>query len=130
MTKRDLMEAVAERYPQFSPHKIKTIVDAVFAAMTQALATGERIEVRRFGSFSLKSRTARTARNPKTGAGVAVGAKRVPFLKVSKELRQRVDREAPAGTSKPPKGEIVNGHDQRGEQDDSSYYATEEEKQL
>jgi integration host factor subunit beta len=60
--------------------------------MTDALRQGERIEIRGFGSFVVKSRRAREGRNPKTGEIVAVAAKRVPFFKVGKELKQRVDQ--------------------------------------
>lgn len=100
MTKRDVIEVVAQRSPQFSLHQIEILVDAFFATLTEALANGERIEVRGFGSFALKARAARTARNPKTGAEVTVEAKRIPFFKVGKELRQRLNPTAPARTKR------------------------------
>lgn len=91
MTKRDLIEEVAQQYPRFSRREAEVMVNAVFDSMTEALAKGERIEIRGFGSFMVKQRTAREGRNPRTGAIVSVAAKRVPLFKVGKELRLRVD---------------------------------------
>lgn len=64
--------------------------------VTEALAQGERIELRGFGSFAVRERRARAGRNPRTGAAVAVAAKRVPIFKAAKELRQRVEGQARA----------------------------------
>ncbi len=91
MTKRDLIEEVAQQYPRFSRREAEVMVNAVFDSMTDALAKGERIEIRGFGSFMIKQRAAREGRNPRTGAIVSVAAKRVPLFKVGKELRLRVD---------------------------------------
>ena len=91
MTKRDLIEEVAQQYPRFSRREAEVMVNAVFDSMTDALAKGERIEIRGFGSFMVKQRAAREGRNPRTGAIVSVAAKRVPLFKVGKELRLRVD---------------------------------------
>lgn len=91
MTKRDLIENVVKLYPQFSRRDAEVMVNAVFDSMTEALRRGERIEIRSFGSFVVKHRQAREGRNPKTGTIVRVGAKRVPFFKVGKELRARVN---------------------------------------
>ena len=91
MTKRDLIEEVAQQYPRFSRRDVEVMVNAVFDSMTEALAKGERIEIRGFGSFMIKQRAARDGRNPRTGAIVAVAAKKVPLFKVGKELRLRVD---------------------------------------
>ena len=94
MTKRDLIEEVAQQYPRFSRRDVEVMVNAVFDSMTEALAKGERIEIRGFGSFMIKQRAARDGRNPRTGAIVAVAAKKVPLFKVGKELRLRVDGQA------------------------------------
>lgn len=67
------------------------IINAIFDSMVDALVQGDRIEIRGFGSFVVKQRRARQGRNPKSGALVSVAAKRVPFFKVGKELRLRVD---------------------------------------
>ena len=66
-------------------------MNSVFASLAEALARGERIEIRGFGSFIVKRRNAREGLNPKTGEVVSVMAKRVPFFKDGKELKQRVD---------------------------------------
>lgn len=94
MTKRDLIDEIVKLYPSYSRRDAEVIVNAVFESMTEALCSGERIEIRGFGSFVVKQRRAREGRNPKTGEIVAVAAKRVPFFKVGKELKQRVDGEA------------------------------------
>jgi integration host factor subunit beta len=108
MTKRDLIDEIVRMFPSYSGRDAEVIVNAVFEAMTEALCTGERIEIRGFGSFVVKQRRAREGRNPKTGDIVAVAAKRVPFFKVGKELKQRVDKEetitptpTPSSISKP-----------------------------
>jgi integration host factor subunit beta len=91
VTKRDLIEEVAQQYPRFSRRDAEVMVNAVFDSMTDALAKGERIEIRGFGSFIVKQRLAREGRNPRTGAIVSVASKKVPLFKVGKELRLRVD---------------------------------------
>lgn len=94
MTKRDLIEEVAQHYPRFSRRDAEVIVNAVFDSMTASLAKMERIEIRGFGSFIVKHRPAREGRNPRTGAVVAVAAKKVPLFKVGRDLRLRVDGHA------------------------------------
>jgi len=91
VTKRDLIEEVAQQYPRFSRRDAEVMVNAVFDSMTDALGKGERIEIRGFGSFIVKQRAAREGRNPRTGDIVSVAAKKVPLFKVGKELRLRVD---------------------------------------
>jgi integration host factor subunit beta len=95
VTKRDLIEEVARNYPRFSWRDAEIIVNAVFENMASALGREERIEIRGFGSLIVKQRQAREGRNPRTGAIVAVSAKGVPFFKVGKELRLRVDGKMP-----------------------------------
>lgn len=96
MTKSGLIEQVAERTPHISKKDTEVVVNTIFDAMTDALRRGERIEIRGFGSFQVKVREARDGRNPKTGEMVNIPAKRTPFFKVGKELKEMVDR-APAG---------------------------------
>ncbi len=91
MTKRDLIDEVNKRFPHLSRRDSEVIINAIFDSMVDALAQGDRIEIRGFGSFVVKQRRARQGRNPKSGALVSVAAKRVPFFKVGKELRLRVD---------------------------------------
>ena len=91
MTKRELIEEVVNARTHLPRREVEALVNGVFGSLADALARGERIEIRGFGSFVVKQRQAREGRNPKTGALVEVHAKRVPFFKVGKELRLRVD---------------------------------------
>jgi integration host factor subunit beta len=93
VTKRDLIDEVVRLYPRYSRRDAEVMVNAVFDSVTEALRRGDRVEIRGFGSFVVRQRRAREGRNPKTGDSVAVRAKRVPFFKVGKELRIRVDEE-------------------------------------
>jgi integration host factor subunit beta len=92
MTKSDLIEKVAQRLPHISKKDTEVVVNTIFDRMTEALAAGERIEIRGFGSFQVKVREAREGRNPKTGDEVRIPKKRTPFFKVGKELKESVDR--------------------------------------
>lgn len=91
MTKSDLIERVAERLPHISKKDTEIVVNAIFDGMTDALKSGQRIEIRGFGSFQVKVREAREGRNPKTGEEVQIPAKLTPFFKVGKELKERID---------------------------------------
>jgi len=91
VTKRDLIDELVARYPRFSRRDAEVMVNEVFEGLAESLRRGERIEIRGFGSFVVRHRQARTGRNPRTGRRVDVDAKRVPFFKVGKELRERVD---------------------------------------
>src|SRR5258708_665737 len=91
MTRSDLIALLAERYPQLVAHDVECAVKTILDAMMDALVTGQRIEIRGFGSFSLNSRPPRIGRNPKSGDKVMVPEKRVPHFKPGKELRERVD---------------------------------------
>jgi integration host factor subunit beta len=94
MTKSELIEALAVKQNQLTQKDIDAAVKALLEHMSQALASGERIEIRGFGSFSLHHRPARTGRNPKTGETVNLPAKHVPHFKPGKELRDRVNLDA------------------------------------
>jgi integration host factor subunit beta len=91
MTKSELIAALSASQPQLQPRDVELAVKELLEQMSAALATGERIEVRGFGSFSLHYRPPRTGRNPKTGATVHVADKYVPHFKPGKELRERVN---------------------------------------
>jgi len=93
MTKRDLIEEVNKRFPHLSRLDAEVIINSIFDSLIDALQREERIEIRGFGSFVVKHRRARDGRNPKTGEVVSVSSKRVPFFKVGKELRMRVNNE-------------------------------------
>lgn len=90
MTKSELMEALAKKQSQLAFKDVELAVKTVLEQMTQALATGDRIEIRGFGSFSLHFRPPRMGRNPKTGDPVPLSGKYVPHFKPGKELRERV----------------------------------------
>jgi len=91
MTKSELVERIATKQDQLSVRDIELAVKALLELMTQALADGERIEIRGFGSFALNYRAPRTGRNPKTGESVVLEGKYVPHFKPGKELRERVN---------------------------------------
>ncbi|NCC20943.1 MAG: integration host factor subunit beta [Alphaproteobacteria bacterium] len=93
MTKSELVQRLAERNPHLYMRDVEKIVDTVFEEITRALAEGNRVELRGFGAFSVKEREARTGRNPRTGDTVEVEAKRLPFFKTGKALRERLNDE-------------------------------------
>lgn len=92
MTKSELIEALARRQSHLAYKDVELAVKSLLEQMSQALATGQRIEIRGFGSFSLHFRPPRVGRNPKTGASVGLPGKHVPHFKPGKELRERVDQ--------------------------------------
>ncbi len=91
MTKAELIERVAEQVQTLTKRQTEIIVNAVFHSIKETLTKGEKIEIRGFGSFRLRQRRSRDGRNPKTGTPVMVPAKRVPFFKAGKELKELVD---------------------------------------
>jgi integration host factor subunit beta len=91
MTKSELIAQLAARFPQLVAKDADYAVKMILDAMTDALARGDRIEIRGFGSFSLNYRPPRVGRNPKSGEKVHVPEKYVPHFKAGKELRERVD---------------------------------------
>jgi len=100
MTKSDLIEQLAERL-KLPKGKAETIVNTIFESMETALARGERIEIRGLGSFEVRSYKAYEGRNPRTGDPVGVQPKRLPFFKVGKELKERVNESRQAKEQKP-----------------------------
>ncbi len=91
MTKSDLTEKVSERIGTLTRKQTEIVVETVFETMKGALVKGEKIEIRGFGNFKLKTRRPRTARNPKTGVKVEVPGKRVLHFKVGKALRDAMN---------------------------------------
>jgi len=91
MTKSELIERLASKQTQLSFKDVELVVKTTLEHMAQALAEGERIEIRGFGSFSLHYRAPRVGRNPKTGESVTLEGKSVPHFKPGKELRERVN---------------------------------------
>lgn len=91
MIKSELVQIIANRNPHLFQRDVENIVNAILGEITEALAAGDRVELRGFGAFSVKNRPARTGRNPRTGESVSVEEKWVPFFKTGKELRNRLN---------------------------------------
>ena len=91
MNKSDLISSVTEKLGSLSHRDVEIIINQVFDSMVRSLAKGDRIEIRGFGSFEVRTRKPRVGRNPKTGERVEVDERRVPFFKVGKELREMVN---------------------------------------
>ena len=97
MTKSELIERLAARFPQLVAKDADYAVKMILDAMADCLVRGDRIEIRGFGSFGLNYRPPRVGRNPKSGEKVSVPEKYVPHFKAGKELRERVDNALRAG---------------------------------
>ena len=111
MTKGELIAHITQQYPPYTPQAVETIMNALLEQVGTTLTQGERIELRGFGSFTVRERPARTGRNPRTGALVAVAARRVPVFKAAKELRERIeDRDRAHG------GGVLQSHGDEGAQ--------------
>ena len=95
MTKSELIERIVSYQGQLSSRDVERAIKTMLQQMAQALSTGDRIEIRGFGSFSLHYRAPRTGRNPKTGESVLLDGKFVPHFKPGKELRDRVNELEP-----------------------------------
>ncbi|MCK4739747.1 MAG: integration host factor subunit beta [Deltaproteobacteria bacterium] len=91
MTRSELIEAVASRSSNFSKKDVEIIISTLFRSIAESLAKGEKIEIRGFGSFKVKNRDGRKGRNPKSGEGIYVDSKKIPFFKAGKELKERVN---------------------------------------
>jgi|TARA_Y100000814_G_scaffold170704_1_gene124865 integration host factor subunit beta len=93
MTKSELIQKLSELYPdpRLYHRDFERIVNKIFEEVSDALARGERVELRGFGAFSVRGRDARVGRNPRTGAAVNVSKKNLPFFKAGKELRERIN---------------------------------------
>ena len=91
MIKSELVLRLAAQNPHLYQRDVETIVSAVLDTIGDALARGDRVELRGVGAFSVKKRDARAGRNPRTGAAVAVNEKRIPVFKTGKEMRERLN---------------------------------------
>ncbi|BBK29431.1 integration host factor subunit beta [Stella humosa] len=91
MTKSELILRLAELNPHLYQRDVERIVTTIFEEVTEALARGDRVELRGFGAFSVKDRDPRVGRNPRTGEAVKVERKRTPFFKTGKQLRERLN---------------------------------------
>jgi len=93
MIRSELIAKIAEENPHLFQRDVEKIVNTVFEEIIEAMARGDRVELRGFGAFSVKKRDARTGRNPRTGDAVDVDEKHVPFFKTGKLLRDRLNGE-------------------------------------
>jgi integration host factor subunit beta len=91
MIKSELIQKIAQSNPHLYHRDVERIINTVLNEVIKALSDGDRVELRGFGAFSVKEREARVGRNPRTGSAVKVSAKRVPFFKTGKELRERLN---------------------------------------
>ena len=91
MIRSELVHSVAAANPHLTQREVEGLVATVFESIAAALSEGRRVELRSFGAFSTRQRDARTGRNPRTGTAVDVDAKRVPYFKPGKDLRERLN---------------------------------------
>jgi integration host factor subunit beta len=91
MIKSELIQRISQKNPHLYHRDVERIINTVFDRIVEALGNGDRVELRGFGAFSVKDRQSREGRNPRTGQSVKVEAKRVPFFKTGKELRERLN---------------------------------------
>lgn len=91
MIRSELIQKIAEDNPHLFQRDVERIVNTIFDEIIEAMARGDRVELRGFGAFSVKKRDSRTGRNPRTGESVAVEQKHVPFFKTGKLLRDRLN---------------------------------------
>ena len=94
MIRSELIQKIADENPHLFQRDVERIVNTIFQEITDALANGDRVELRGFGAFSVKTRDARVGRNPRTGEAVSVDQKKVPFFKTGKLLRDRLNGKA------------------------------------
>ncbi|MPL73037.1 integration host factor subunit beta [Rhodobacter sp. 140A] len=94
MIRSELIAKISEENPHLFQRDVEKIVNTIFEEIIEAMARGDRVELRGFGAFSVKKRDARTGRNPRTGDAVDVEEKHVPFFKTGKLLRDRLNGEA------------------------------------
>lgn len=91
MIRSELVQQLSKENPGLSLREIELIVSVFFDQITERLAKGGRVELRGFGAFSTRARESRTGRNPRTGSSVSIEAKRVPYFKPGKEIRDRLN---------------------------------------
>jgi integration host factor subunit beta len=98
MIRSELVQKLCSDFPDLTQREVEGVVSAIFDSITDQLSGGGRVELRGFGAFSTRKRDARMGRNPRTGESVSVNAKRVPYFKPGKEMRERLNlQDAPAG---------------------------------
>jgi integration host factor subunit beta len=91
MIRSELVQKLCRDFPDLTQREVESVVGAIFDSITDQLSKGGRVELRGFGAFSTRKRDARIGRNPRTGESVEVNAKRVPYFKPGKEMRERLN---------------------------------------
>src|SRR3954464_2837791 len=91
MIRSELVQQLCTDFPRVTQREVARVVSAILDSLTEQLAAGGRVELRGFGAFSTRQRDARVGRNPRTGDPVSVNAKRVPYFKPGKEMRERLN---------------------------------------
>ena len=91
MIRSELVQKLCADFPDLTQAEVENVVTALFDSITEQLADGGRVELRGFGAFSTRQRDARQGRNPRTGEAVSIDAKRVPYFKPGKEMRDRLN---------------------------------------
>ncbi|MCJ8190440.1 integration host factor subunit beta [Sphingomicrobium aestuariivivum] len=94
MIRSELVQKLCQDFPDLTQREVESVVANLFDSIIEQLADGGRVELRGFGAFSTRQRDARTGRNPRTGEPVDVAAKRVPYFKPGKEMRERLNLNA------------------------------------
>src|SRR3954465_7536690 len=102
MIRSELVQKLCTDFPDLTQREVEGVVSAIFDSITDQLAEGGRVELRGFGAFSTRQRDARVGRNPRTGESVSVDAKRVPYFKPGKEMRERLNLQDVAAELCPP----------------------------
>ncbi|MDZ7588878.1 MAG: integration host factor subunit beta [Parasphingorhabdus sp.] len=92
MIRSELLDKISAENPDLKPEEVERIIDIFFNQIIQKLAEGGRVELRGFGAFSTRDRSPRKGRNPRTGEAVDVPAKRVPYFKPGKEIREALNK--------------------------------------
>ena len=93
MTKSEIIARLAAQNPSLYHRDIERLVNTIFDTITETFVAGDRVELRGFGAFSLREREGRMGRNPRTGEAVLVNAKRMPFFKMGKGMRERLNKD-------------------------------------
>lgn len=110
MIKSELIQRIAAANQHLYHRDVERIVNVLFDEIVEALARGDRVELRGFGAFTVKHRSPRSGRNPRTGKSVSVEEKFVPFFKTGKELRERLNGAAPAPSAGPRVRKVASGN--------------------
>ncbi|MCI5049470.1 MAG: integration host factor subunit beta [Rickettsiales bacterium] len=92
MTKSELIQRLSQKYPHLYQRDIEVLVNTILGEISTALATGNRVELRGFGAFSIRTREPRAARNPKNGEIVNIGERKAIYFRTGKELRERINK--------------------------------------